>query len=1109
MIAVRSHKHRFHVLLVATILLLVVPATSLFLPISRETYAQNPDVCNDTIADIAVGYDGQWGGQCKAFVYNVDHEAGGSLGTGYRQCYLDEGVEISWSSAVRGDIIQLNKDSDPETYYTGMHTAIVLQNYGNGTFQVVDSNWNWDEIVHIHDWNPFNQASQYGLTAHFYRLGMTDCGGTCSAPSLNSPGDGYVHTSTDRTITFSWSAPSNCTPDGYTFRVKTVPDMDSGGTTIFDEGQRGTQVTKQFGSEWDNTDLYWSVRACKPCTPYNPGPWAPSRRFRIAPDQATHRECSNNQCVTVTGPGTDQCSSESDCGPPPGDWYVEYFPNTNLTDLCATGSHSGTFVLRDWQEDRPSGNCPSDNWSARFRRRVHFQTGSYTFGLGGDDWARILVEFPPNEVVVDFWKDKSQHYESRYINEGDYWVTVEFADTTGLAWIAAWWWGPGFDMPRESRDPNQWYAEYWGNKNLSWDAIIGVNEGSGQLSHAWDLNGPGYGLPSERFSSRFQRSVYFDCGRYRFHVFTDDGARFWIDGQLKLDKWFDGVNGYDVYADLTAGNHDLELKHYENGGAAAISFEWFQESGCPVNAPSNLSATAVSQTQINLTWDDNSDNEEGYTIYRNGVQVGQVGTNIQSYQDTGLSEHTAYSYYVKAFRGGIESDPSNTINVITPLPTPPPFTGWGVANTVPDVNLWKIDMLSQDKGWIVGGWCCNPWISTVLHWKGTNWQEMVDAGSYQLFAVDMVNATEGWVGGQFGALQHFLNDSWEIVTSPTPVNIRDIEMLSASEGWAVGHSGYPDSDGVLLHFVDGAWHVYSFLSNKGFYAIDMISASDGWIVGGGTSPEDQSLIYHYDGASWQRVTSPTDRSIRDVEMLSSSEGWAVAGNAILRYVNDTWDVFDYPAGSRYLYGLDMLSSSEGWAVGEQGTILHYLDGLWHSEESPTTESLYDVQMTSNMDGWAVGWDGTILRYVGTSVPSGVCEPDWSLSCGGSDKWSNDEPGSTDQIDSYSCSPWTETGPEYTYTFIPDVSGEVDVTLTGLSGDLDVFVMDDAGAGCSATNCIAYGDETATFDVEAGQTYYLVVDGYYGAISDYTITVNCSVNYPPIAFFPLGMKDFSR
>jgi hypothetical protein len=88
-------------------------------------------------------------------------------------------------------------------------------------------------------------------------------------------------------------------------------------------------------------------------------------------------------------------------------------------------------------------------------------------------------------------------------------------------------------------------------------------------------------------------------------------------------------------------------------------------------APSNLSAQTASCSQINLYWNDNSGNEEGYKIYRNGSYVGQVGMNATSYEDTGLSDNTSYSYYVKAFRGSIESNPSNTLNITTP-PCPPP-----------------------------------------------------------------------------------------------------------------------------------------------------------------------------------------------------------------------------------------------------------------------------------------------------------------------------------------------------------------------------------------------------------------------------------------------------
>lgn len=176
-------------------------------------------------------------------------------------------------------------------------------------------------------------------------------GGTCSAPTLNEPGDGHV--SSSRSITFRWSAPGNCTPDGYTFRVKTVSDMDSGGETIFDEGQGGTQVTKDFGSQWDNRDLYWSVRACKPCTPYNPGPWAPSRRFRIAPGSPPPPSCNpdanqvalfvdanySGQCVVK---GIGQYSNPSSIGLP-NDSISSVKVGSNVKAiLCEHDNYQGT-----------------------------------------------------------------------------------------------------------------------------------------------------------------------------------------------------------------------------------------------------------------------------------------------------------------------------------------------------------------------------------------------------------------------------------------------------------------------------------------------------------------------------------------------------------------------------------------------------------------------------------------------------------------------------------------------------------------------------------------------------------------------------------------------
>ncbi len=64
--------------------------------------------------------------------------------------------------------------------------------------------------------------------------------------------------------------------------------------------------------------------------------------------------------------------------------------------------------------------------------------------------------------------------------------------------------------------------------------------------------------------------------------------------------------------------------------------------------PTNVQATVVSSSQINLTWTASTDSAgvAGYTIYRGGSQVGTAtGT---SYKNTGLAADTTYMYTVSA-----------------------------------------------------------------------------------------------------------------------------------------------------------------------------------------------------------------------------------------------------------------------------------------------------------------------------------------------------------------------------------------------------------------------------------------------------------------------------
>ena len=92
----------------------------------------------------------------------------------------------------------------------------------------------------------------------------------------------------------------------------------------------------------------------------------------------------------------------------------------------------------------------------------------------------------------------------------------------------------------------------------------------------------------------------------------------------------------------------------------------------PPLAPSDLSSTAVSSTQIDLSWKDNAVTEKGFYVYRktNGdyERVKTLGPNATSWTDISLSPQTRYSYWVTGYNERGESAASNEIHVTTPLP---------------------------------------------------------------------------------------------------------------------------------------------------------------------------------------------------------------------------------------------------------------------------------------------------------------------------------------------------------------------------------------------------------------------------------------------------------
>lgn len=158
---------------------------------SRPAQAQSAP--NGPIAATAMTYLGTHGGQCWTFMASVVREATGHIvaGGGYREAYFLAGAtEVTADEARNGDIIQIASDASGSSWaaYPGLHTAIILENLGGGTFNAVDSNQNWDEMVRLRpNYDPYAAAARYGLQVHIYRFpggGPGESGAAASIPAV-------------------------------------------------------------------------------------------------------------------------------------------------------------------------------------------------------------------------------------------------------------------------------------------------------------------------------------------------------------------------------------------------------------------------------------------------------------------------------------------------------------------------------------------------------------------------------------------------------------------------------------------------------------------------------------------------------------------------------------------------------------------------------------------------------------------------------------------------------------------------------------------------------------------------------------------------------------
>jgi len=249
--------------------------------------------------------------------------------------------------------------------------------------------------------------------------------------------------------------------------------------------------------------------------------------------------------------------------PEPAAWRGEYFNNITLWGSPAVVREDAELAF-DWGTAPPAAGVLADGFAARWTRVIAFPAGVHRFYVAADDGVRVWLD---GQILVDEWHG-AQHRTytaDRTLLAGDHTLVVEYYEVWGSANIRFWW-------DRAGAYP-QWRGDYYSNIQLSGEPVLTRNDVS--LHFAWGTDGPANDLPADKFSVRWNRTVAFDAGNYRFRVLVDDGARLYVDGVRVIDAWRNGA-AREVTGDisLAGGDHEIRLDYYDTGGDAVIQLMW-------------------------------------------------------------------------------------------------------------------------------------------------------------------------------------------------------------------------------------------------------------------------------------------------------------------------------------------------------------------------------------------------------------------------------------------------------------------------------------------------------------------------------------------------------
>jgi len=303
------------------------------------------------------------------------------------------------------------------------------------------------------------------------------------------------------------------------------------------------------------------------------------------------------------------------------------------------------------------------------------------------------------------------------------WLRADLASTT-RQWTIAFWHHPPYSKGSHDSDTDPILAEMRQNilpilEDAGVDLVLAGHSHSYERSYLIDSH---YGL-SSTFTNAMKKDggsgrtdgtgaynkATLGPGQHEGAVYAVAGSSGQIaGGTLNHPAMFISLNNLGSMV-LDVNGNTLDAKFLRENGAIADYFTIVKGTVAPVipAAPSNLVATTFSSSQINLTWTDNANNENGFKVEQstdgiNFAQVAMLASNAVSYSATSLSASTTYHYRVVSFNDAGNSQFSNTATATTSAAPPAlPAAPSGLAATTvsrTQINLSWIDNSGNESG---------------------------------------------------------------------------------------------------------------------------------------------------------------------------------------------------------------------------------------------------------------------------------------------------------------------------------------------------------------------------------------------------------------------------